>query len=178
MNKIPKIIVISIIVIVISTGTGIGIWLGIRNLSLGPHPDEDWSLQISGNIIGGDFNITIAELLEMPIHKEKYTIRGSTTFKAIYQGVSISYLIQNIIDINTSATTISFEAIDEFSIHFNITEIIADESNILAYAMDNQYLTNSTEGGTGYLRLIIPPANDSDYNGPLCLKWVAKIIIS
>ncbi|NHJ87961.1 MAG: molybdopterin-dependent oxidoreductase [Asgard group archaeon] len=178
MNKITKISLIVVIIILVGSGTGIGIWLGISNNDLGPHPDAEWSLQITGNIIGDDFNITLSELLEMPTHKEKYTIRGSTTFEAVYQGVSISYLVTNILNINTSATTIIFEAYDSYQIHFSISEIIADESNILAYAMDNEYLTNYTVGGTGYLRLVIPPASESDYNGPLCLKWITKIIIT
>ena len=85
---------------------------------------------------------------------------------------------EDIIDVNVSATTVTFVAIDEYSLNFNIDELLSKDSPILAYKMDGQYLESKEDGGTGYLRLILPPESDQDYNGPLCLKWIVEIIFT
>jgi len=180
MEKITKIILIVIFSSVIISGVSIGIWLGINNSQDNnlPHPDEDWELQISGALAVDDFNISLSEIIEMPFYKQDYTIRGSDTYVAEYKGVSIQYLVQNKIDVNSTATTITFVSNDSYELSFNIDEIISDEANILAYKKNGEYLLNQSEGGNGYLRLIIPPENDQDYNGHLCLKWIVQIIFS
>ncbi|HUT80767.1 MAG TPA: molybdopterin-dependent oxidoreductase [Candidatus Bathyarchaeia archaeon] len=178
MRKLGLILIVASVSVVAITGTGIGIWLGVKSQNFLPHPDSEWSFKISGNIVGEDFNITLAELIAMPSHKDDYVIRGSTTFEAEYQGVLLSYLFEDIIDVNVSATTVTFVAIDEYSLNFNIDELLSKDSPILAYKMDGQYLESKEDGGTGYLRLILPPESDQDYNGPLCLKWIVEIIFT
>lgn len=173
------IIAISIGVIVI-TGTSIGIWLGIRNsIKDTEHPDQDWSLKISGNIVGDDFNITIKELLNMPQHEEEYTIRASPPyFVGIFKGVEISYLFNNIIDIDPTATDVTFIAWDGYSLLFSISVISSNDSNILAHSLDGEYYESYPNNGHGYLRLIIPSSGPDDFNGQYCIKSVVEIIFS
>ncbi|MBN1330353.1 MAG: molybdopterin-dependent oxidoreductase [Candidatus Heimdallarchaeota archaeon] len=178
MRKLSLILIVVTVSVVAITGTGIGIWLGIKNQNMLPHPESEWSFKISGNIIGDDFNITIAELLAMPRHKDNYVIRGSSTFEAEFDGVLLSYLFENAINVNLSATTVTFVAVDEYSLNFNINDLLSKDSAILAYKMDGQYLNSKEDGGPGYLRLIFPPENEQDYNGPLCLKWIVEIIFT
>ncbi|NHJ05528.1 MAG: hypothetical protein EAX90_11940 [Candidatus Heimdallarchaeota archaeon] len=180
MQKTAKIILIVIISSIIISGTSVGIWYAIKNNQedITPHPDSDWKLLISGDLDGDDFNITLNEIIEMPSYKQDYTIRGSDTYIAEYEGASIQYLIQNEININSSATIITFVSNDSYELSFNIDELTSNEANILAYKKNGEYLKSQSEGGNGYLRLIIPPKNDQDYNGPLCLKWVVEIKFS
>ena len=51
-----------------------------------------------------------------------------------------------------------------------------DESIILAYAMNCEFLGNYPSGD-GYLRLIIPQSDPDDFNGPFCIKNVVELII-
>ncbi|NHJ47558.1 MAG: molybdopterin-dependent oxidoreductase [Asgard group archaeon] len=176
--KIVKIILGVAIGSIILTGTGIGIWLGVRNTDLGIHPDDEWELMITGNIIGDDFNLTLTEITSMPYFEQGYIIKGSTTVEYVYRGVSISHLIANEIPVEANATTITFVAIDQYEISFSISELTSDDANILAYARNGQYLLNQTAGGNGYLRLIIPQTSEDDFNGPSCLKWIVEIKIA
>ena len=178
MQKITKIILVVVISSVILTGTSLGIWFTLKEQVLGNHPDPDWELMITGSVIGGDFNITLQEIIDMPWFERNYIIRGTTTNTYTYRGVSLNYLFNTELPITDNATTVTFIAIDAYQISFAIADMIAEEARILAYARDGQYLLNQTAGGNGYLRLIIPPENDEDFNGPNCLKWIVEIKFS
>lgn len=173
------ILVISISVVII-TGTGISIWLGVRNsLKDTNHPDQDWSFKVSGNIIGDDFNITIKELLNIPQHEDEYTIKTTPPyFVGTFTGVRISYLFDNIIDINPTATVVTFIAWDGYVVSFFIAEIGNNDSNILAHSIDGEYYESYPDGGDGYLRLIMPASGPDDFNGQYCIKCVVELRFS
>lgn len=175
MAKIYQIVLVSLLSLAVLTSSIVGIWLGVRNTELGPHPDSDWELMITGNIVGGDFNLTMGEITEMNFYKQKYTIRGSTTTTNVYLGVSLDYLFTNEININETVDTVVFVSEDERDMSFSIAEITSNGTNIIAYAIDGEYLLNQSQGGSGYLRLIIPPESEEDFNGPKCLKWIIEI---
>ena len=108
-----KFIIITIILtsVIIIIGGSIGIWIYIKEK---PHHNSSWSFKISGNIIGGEFNITINELLQMPQYNSNYIIRGKTAFAANFQGVKISYLFINEINISQNATQVILIAEDSY----------------------------------------------------------------
>lgn len=178
--KVSTLIIAITIGAIIITGTSIGIWLGIRNsIKDTDHPDQDWSFKISGNIIGGDFNITIKELLIMPQHEEEYTIKASPPdFIGIFKGVEISYLLNHIIDIDPTATDVTFIAWDGYSLLFSISIISSNDSNILAHTLDGEYYESYPNDGHGYLRLILPSSGPGDFNGQYCIKSVVEIKFS
>ena len=110
---------------VILAGTGISIWLGVTHTPYSPplentdHPDQYWEFMVTGDVVGGDFNISIQELLNMPQHWEIYEILSDPAYTANFSGVQIQYLFDNIIDIAPTATTVTFIAWDGYSIKGN-----------------------------------------------------------
>ncbi|MBD3191328.1 MAG: hypothetical protein GF308_11825 [Candidatus Heimdallarchaeota archaeon] len=177
MNLNKKVIVILGIVFgtMVISGITVGIWLGVRNSNNPPatHPAGDWTLVISGDQVVA-INISINDLLEMPIYEEEYTIRGSDTYQAIFSGVQVNYLLEEILELKSNASIINFIAWDEYSISFSINSLA--DATILALKKNGGFLKGPEEGN-GYLRLIDPPTNDQDYNGPRCLKNVVRLEI-
>ena len=173
-QNIITIIIVSVLSLLVIASTGITIYLGKLNA---PHPDGDWSFKISGNIIGDEFNITMDELTAMPSYKKDYVMQGDDLYIAEFQGVQISYLLDNIIDVNPSATTIAFIAFDTYQIPFQLSTLLQYQSVILAYKKNGQYLESYQDGGIGYLRLIIPQEM-VEFNAQMCLKGVVEIRFS
>ncbi|MFW9924974.1 MAG: molybdopterin-dependent oxidoreductase [Candidatus Thorarchaeota archaeon] len=169
-------IIISSIVVVSVTSLGIYFGVFYEKEQL-PHPDGTWAIRISGKLISTNFNISINELIAMPYHKENYVIKGSTTETIEYKGVSLSYLLNNIINYNESAVQVNFVAFDEYIIPYSIEDLLANERIILAYERDGEYLEGPDVGGSGYLRLIVPQSSPEDYNGPFCLKNLVELEI-
>ena len=176
MAEITKKVGLTITVIVISsliiTGTGIGIWLGVRaNL----HPEPGWTLKISGNVQGGNTTITLSELLNMPSYKGEYEIRAKTATTYLFQGAILATLFQEAINIDPSAENVTFIAADEYQWTFPILEIQNNNTYILAYMQNSQYLESYEEGGNGYLWLIVPNYDEFDSNGQRCVKNTIEI---
>lgn len=177
---IKKSLLLTIIIssIVVVSAASLGIYFGVfYEKELGPHPDGEWTLKITGDLIGGEFNISINELLEMPSYKEDYVIKGSSTEIVEYRGISLSYLINNIINYNENAVQINFIAIDEYSIPFSIEDLLANNRIIIAYMKEGVYLEGPDEDGFGYLRLIVPQSSPEEFNGPYCLKNLVELEI-
>ncbi|MHA1738328.1 MAG: molybdopterin-dependent oxidoreductase [Candidatus Heimdallarchaeota archaeon] len=163
---------------VILAGTGVSIWLGVRYAN-NKHPALDWSLKASGNLVGDDFNITMAELLNMPSYEQEYTISGwPDDTIATFKGVQLSYLLENVINYDPSAVNITFSAWDGYSWTFDIAQFINNDTYILAYEQDGQFLTSYPEGGIGYLYLVMGAKNPSDFNGQYCVKSVVELIFT
>ena len=180
--KTSTIIIAIVIGTIVIAGTSVGIWLGVRNkdpnLIDTNHPDQDWEFMITGKIKGGDFNISIKEFLNMPQHSEIYEILSDPPYSANFSGVQIQYLFNNIIDIDSSATSVTFYAQDGYFWGFDISSIGTNSSNILAISKNGQYLEGYHEGGIGYLRLIIPSSGPDDFNSQYCLKNVIELRFS
>jgi len=176
-NTRTLILVISISAVIIA-GTGISIWLGVRYAN-SKHPDLDWNLEISGNLVGDDFNITMAEILAMPSYEQEYTIKGfPDDLIADFKGIQLDHLFTSIIDIDPSAVNVTFTAWDDYSKTFTIAELSNNATFILAYKQDGQFLANYPDGGSGYLYLIMPAKNPSDYNGQYCVKSVVELLFT
>lgn len=174
------IIVISLSAVILA-GTGISIWLGVTYtppLVDTDHPDQDWEFMVTGNIVGDDFNISIKELLNMPQHEADYEIKSDPAYTSTFIGVKISYLFDVIIDIDPSATTVTFVAWDGYSKLFPIVDILANDSNILAHSIDGAFMENYPDGGNGYLRLIMPSYGSYDPNSEFCVKNVVEILFA
>ncbi|MHA1212532.1 MAG: molybdopterin-dependent oxidoreductase [Candidatus Heimdallarchaeota archaeon] len=166
-----------IIVIVLSTlvlaGSSVGIWLGVREQS---HPEPEWSFKISGNIVGDDFNITMSELLEMTSYRDTYTIRSKTNDTDKYTGVQFSYLFDEIIAIDPSAENVTIIAWDGYAWKFSIDFLKGNDTHILAYKMNNQFLDSYlVEDGIGYLYSIVTCTEDYPFNGQRSIKSVVEI---
>jgi len=176
MAEITKKVGLTITVIVISSliiaGTGIGIWLGVRsNL----HPNPGWTLKISGNIQGGNTTITLSEIFNMPSYKGDYEIRAKTATTYLFQGAILANLFQDAINIDPSAENVTFIAADDYQWIFPIIEIQNNNTYILAYMQNNQYLESFEDSGNGYLWLIVPNYDEFDFNGQRCVKNVVEI---
>lgn len=175
--KVTRLVLVIIFSVVILTGTGVGIWVGVRNNSL-THPNPTWSFKVSGNIVGGEINITMQTMLSLPSYEQVYTIKAKTNYDALFKGVQLSYLFTEVIDVNPSAKNVTFSAWDGYSWTFNLSEVLNNDTYILAYMKDGQYLTSYPEGGNGYLWLIVPAKNPADFNGQRCVKSVTEIIFA
>jgi hypothetical protein len=180
MKRSLKITLSIIIGCIIIGGVTTGIWLGIRNNNQEQeHPEPEWSLLITGNLTNiSSMNITMEELLAMLSFEKEYLIRGSDTYNAVFKGISLNYLLENVITIDEEATTVRFIAYDEYSINMALSKLLANEEIILAYEKEGEFLKPASEGGIGYLRLIDPPVDEGDYNGPRCLKNIVELEIS
>ena len=186
-EKSLKVLTIVIVVIVSSAivaGTSVGIWLGVRNANNnttnGPcdHPDCDWAFNITGKIDGGDFSITMSELLNMPQHEEDYVVKAKPPyFEGTFTGVQIGYLFDHVIDIDSSATTVTFIGEDGYAWSFSL-DIGDNESNILAHSVDGEYFDSYADDGDGYLRLIMHASGVDDFNGQYCVKNVVELRFS
>ncbi|NHJ32377.1 MAG: hypothetical protein FK732_05910 [Asgard group archaeon] len=173
-KKTGLIITVVVVSSLILTGTGIGIWLGVRaNI----HPEPGWTLKITGNVQGGNTTITMSEIINSDHHRGEYDIQsGGGIDTYLFQGVILSILFQELININPDAENVSFIPQDYYSSQpISISEILNNNTYILAYMENNRYLNNYESGGNGYLWLIVPKANPSDYNGPRCVKNVVEI---
>ena len=171
-KKIGLTIAVIVISSMIIVGTGIGIWLGVKsNL----HPDPGWTLKISGNIQGGNTTITISEILNMPAYKAEYEIRAKTNTIYLFQGAILANLFQDEINIDPSAENVTFIAADGYQWTFPIIEIQNNNTYILAYMQNNQYLDSFDDGGNGYLWLIVPNYDEFDFNGQRCVKSTVEI---
>lgn len=171
-KKVGVIIAVIVISSMIIVGTGIGIWLGVRsNL----HPDPGWTLKITGNVQGGNTTITMSEILNMPAYKAEYEIRGSTVDTYLFRGIILANLFQEAINIDPSAVNVTFIALDDHQWIFPISEILNNNTYILAYMQNNQYLDSFDDGGNGYLWLIVPQYDEFDYNGQRCVKSTVEI---
>ena len=153
--KIITIIFVSVASAIIIAGMGVSMWLGVKNLSEVPQQDPNWSFKISGNIFGEDFNITLEELLEMPSYEQEYTIRAKTNKTDNYTGVQLTYLFNDVIDIDPTAENVTFIAWDGYAWKFSISELLRNDTYILAYEMNDESLTSYLEDGIGYLYLIV-----------------------
>ena len=171
-KKIGLIITVIVISSMIIVGTGIGIWLGVRsNL----HPNPGWTLKISGNVQGGNTTITMSEILNMPAYKAEYEIRAKTNTIYLFQGAILANLFQEAINIDPSAENVTFIATDEYQWTFPILEIQNNNTYIIAYMLNSQYLESYEEGGNGYLWLIVPNYDEFDSNGQRCVKNTIEI---
>ncbi|MHA1123069.1 MAG: hypothetical protein ACTSPC_09770 [Candidatus Heimdallarchaeota archaeon] len=171
-KKVGVIITVIVISSMIIVGTGIGIWLGVRsNL----HPDPGWTLKITGNIQGGNTTITMSEIINMPAYKAVYEIRAKTNVNYTFQGAILANLFQDVINIDPSAENVTFIAVDEYQWTFPIIEIQNNNTYILAYLQNNQYLDSFDDGGNGYLWLIVPNYDEYDFNGQRCVKNTIEI---
>ena len=176
------IIVISLSAIILA-GTGISIWLGVTHTPYTPplvetdHPDQEWEMMITGLVDGGDFNISIQELLNMPQHWENYLIESDPAYTANFSGVKIQYLFETIIEIDPTATSVAFVAWDGYSFGFALDSNITHSSNILALQKNGQFLENYPEGN-GYLRLIVHEDSFVDPNSQYCVKNILEIRFS
>ncbi len=173
--KLTTIIFVSVASALILTGTGVGIWLGVKNLNEVPHQEPSWSFKISGNIVGNDFNITLDELFEMPSLEQEYTIRSKTNNTDVYKGVQLTHLFTEVIDIDPTAENVTFIAWDGYSWKFSISELLGNDSYILAYEKNYEYLTSYLEDGIGYLYLIVGSTEDYPFNGQRCVKSVVEL---
>ena len=138
-------------------------------------PADEEVEKISGNIVGGDFNITLEELLDMPSHEQEYTIRAKTNNTDDYKGVQFTYLFNDEIDIEPTAEYVTFIAWDGYAWKFSISELLGNDTYILAYEMNNEYLTSYLEDGIGYLYLIVGSTDDYPFNGQRSVKSVVEI---
>ena len=171
-KKVGLLITVIVISSMIIVGTGIGIWLGVRsNL----HPDPGWTLKISGNVQGGNTTITMSEILNMPSYRAEYEIRAKTNTIYLFQGAILANLFQDVINIDPSAENVTFIAADEYQWTFPIIEIQNNNTYILAYIQNNQYLDSFDDGGNGYLWLIVPNYDEVDFNGQRCVKSTVEI---
>ncbi|MCG3252918.1 MAG: hypothetical protein KAX09_03650 [Candidatus Heimdallarchaeota archaeon] len=171
-KKVGVVITVIVISSMIIVGTGIGIWLGVRsNL----HPDPGWTLKITGNIRGGNTTITMSEIINMPAYKAVYEIRAKTNVNYTFQGAILANLFQDVINIDPSAENVTFIAVDEYQWTFPIIEIQNNNTYILAYLQNNQYLDSFDDGGNGYLWLIVPNYDENDFNGQRCVKNTIEI---
>ncbi len=171
-KKVGVMIAVIVISSIIIAGTGIGIWLGVRsNL----HPDPGWTLKITGNVQGGNTTITMSEILNMPAYKAVYEIRAKTNTNYTFQGAILANLFQDEINIDPSAENVTFIAADGYQWTFPITEIQNNNTYILAYIQNNQYLDSFDDGGNGYLWLIVPNYDEFDFNGQRCVKSTVEI---
>lgn len=171
-KKVGVLIAVVVISSMIIVGTGIGIWLGVKsNL----HPDPGWALKISGNIQGGNTTITMSEILNMPSYRAEYEIRAKTNTIYLFQGAILANLFQDAINIDPSAENVTFIAADEYQWTFPIIEIQNNNTYILAYMQNNQYLDSFDNGGNGYLWLIVPNYDEFDFNGQRCVKSTVEI---
>jgi DMSO/TMAO reductase YedYZ molybdopterin-dependent catalytic subunit len=175
-KQIVIIVVISTLSVMVLATTSVGIWLGASNNM--QHPDPDWQLQISGNIVGDSQTLNMSEILDMPSYKDKYVIRSGNTIVARFQGVKLSYLFNEVIDVQQSAVNVTFVAFDGFNKTLNLTDIFDDDRNILAYKMNRYFMDNYQNEGDGYLRLIIAAEDENDYNGQFCIRNVVEIIFA
>jgi len=174
--NVTRLVLVIVFSVLILTGTGIGIWLGVRNNAT-QHPNPTWSFKVSGNIVGGgSINITMQTMLSLPSYEQEYTIKAKTDYVATFKGVQLSYLFTNVINVDPSAKNVTFSAWDGYSWKFNLSEVLNNNTYILAYAVDGEYLTSYPEGGNGYLWLIVPAKNPADFNGQRCVKSVTEII--
>ncbi len=171
-KKIGSIISVVVISSVIMVGTGIGIWLGVKtNL----HPEPGWTLALTGNIAGGNTTIIMSEILLLLSDKAEYEIRTNVTNVYLFQGVILASFFQESITINPSAENVTFIGADEYQWTFPISEILNNDTYILAYMLNNHYIPSFEEGGNGYLWLIVPNYNEFDSNGERCVKSVVEI---
>lgn len=184
-TKILTIVIVVIISSVIVAGTSVGIWLGVRNANnntpngLCDHPDCDWAFNVTGKIAGGNFSISLSELLNMPQHEEEYIVKAKLPyFEGTFTGVQIKYLFDHVIDIDSSATTVTFIGEDGYAWSFVIEDIHYNESNILAHSVDGEYFDSYADDGDGYLRLIMHASGIDDFNGQYCVKNVAELRFS
>jgi len=168
-------LVVTVVVIssVIITGTGIGIWLGVKsNL----HPEPGWTLELTGNIENGNTTITMSEIIISTSYKAEYEIRSTnTTNTYLFQGVILANFFQEIITIEPSAENVTFIAAENSQWTFPISEILNNNTYILAYMQNNKYLSSFEEGGNGYLWLIVPNYDEFDFNEQRCVKSVVEI---
>lgn len=166
-KKVGVMIAVIVISSMIIVGTGIGIWFGVRsNL----HPDPGWTLNITGNVQGGNTTITMSEILNMPAYKAEYEVRAKTNTIYLFQGAILANLFQDEITIDPSAENVTFIAVDDYQWTFPIAEIQNNNTYILAYMQNNQYLDSFDDGGNGYLWLIVPNYDEFDFNGQRCVK--------
>lgn len=171
-KKTGLIITVVVVSSLIITGTGIGIWLGVR-ASL--HPEPGWTLDLTGDIQGGNTTITISEIFNLPSYKAEYEIRASTNNFYTFQGAILANFFQEVITIDPLAENATFIASDGYQWTFAIDEILNNNTYILAYMQDNKYLDSYENGGNGYLWLIVPNYDEFDFNGQRCVKSVAEI---
>ena len=180
MSKKAKISTILLIVIPVSvlviTGASIGIWLGVRN-NLGNHPDPTWSFKVSGNLVGGDYNITISELLAMEQYEAEVFVnkKPEVNYTSTFTGVNLAYLFDQI-PIGETAVNVTFIGEDGYGATKIHSLSVADNSTwILAYAIDRSYFDSYQDGGDGYLYFIKPQSTPDEYNAQYCIKNVAEI---
>ena len=168
-------IVIPVSAIVIA-GASVGIWLGVRN-NLGDHPDPEWSFKITGNVIGGDYNITMSELLAMEQYEATvfFNRKPLVNYTETHIGVNLAHLFDQI-PIDSSAVNVTFISEDGYGATKVHSLSVADNSTwILSYAVDGSYHESFSDGGDGYIYLIKPQTTPDEYNAQYCIKSVAEI---
>ncbi|NHK29715.1 MAG: hypothetical protein FK730_00085 [Asgard group archaeon] len=175
-KQIVTIVLISTLSAMVLAGTSVGIWLGATNNM--QHPEPEWALEIRGNIVGDSITINMSEILDMPFYRDKYIIRSGNTIEARFQGVKLSYLFNEVIDVQQSAVNVTFVAFDGFNKTLNLTDIFGNDRNILAYKMNRYFMDNYQNEGDGYLRLIIAAEDENDYNGQFCVRNIVEIIFA
>ncbi|MCK5159294.1 MAG: hypothetical protein KAR08_09065, partial [Candidatus Heimdallarchaeota archaeon] len=127
------------------------------------------------NVQGGNTTITMSEILNMPSYRAEYEIRAKTNTIYLFQGAILANLFQDVINIDPSAENVTFIAADEYQWTFPIIEIQNNNTYILAYMQNNQYLDSFDNGGNGYLWLIVPNYDEFDFNGQRCVKSTVEI---
>jgi DMSO/TMAO reductase YedYZ molybdopterin-dependent catalytic subunit len=171
-----KLMLWGIIAVIAGAMISVGIWYKVSTKTA-PHPDQTWSFRITGSIVEESTNITIGEMLNMPYLERQYIMRTSNPYTAVYRGVRMSYLLTTIVTVNDTATELQAKAADGYTLTYDLSELLSNENIILAYMMDGEYLESFEDGGEGYLRIIIPPKDENDFNGQRCLKNVVELII-
>ncbi|NHK29718.1 MAG: molybdopterin-dependent oxidoreductase [Asgard group archaeon] len=138
---------------------------------------EEGYLTITG--VEEDIKLSIDDLQTLPNISQEYTLVGGLdgTVIANYTGVSVYYLLTEIVNISSEFDVIVIPIDNYVMPPFSFNEFNETRNIIIAYMKNGQFLKNSRHGGNGPLRLIFPQSYAA-FNAQYCVKYVVALEIS
>lgn len=141
--------------------------------------------ELSGS---GTFTFSKSDITSMPAFSGHYTFLKSqppyTYYEEDYTGVSLSYLLEEKLQLVTGATSVIIKAKDGYQKTLSLSQVRATYPGglkvLIAYAKDGSPLV----GDEGPFRLIVPQSvqgnkdQGGEMNTPLCVRMVNAIEVS